>query len=123
RRAHDLLRAARGAADKRPDPGHAGGAADDRARSRGGLGRGDPLRRDRPERSGHGGGRAVSTTLVPQSEQPPASAGTGARRLTERAFRIRESGILVVLVVFVLVTWSVQHRFLNSTNIQFILVN
>ena len=65
----------------------------------------------------------MSTTLVPQSEQPPAAAGTGARRLTERAFRIRESGILVVLVVFVAVTWSVQHRFLNSTNIQFILVN
>ena len=54
---------------------------------------------------------------------PPAPAGEGARKLTERAFRARESGILVVLVVFVTVTWSVQHRFLNSTNIQFILVN
>jgi rhamnose transport system permease protein len=60
-------------------------------------------------------------TLV--RERPPASAGEGARKLTERAFRARESGILVVLIVFVLVTWSVQHRFLNSTNIQFILVN
>jgi rhamnose transport system permease protein len=65
----------------------------------------------------------MSTTLVSRSERPPAAAGQGARRLTERAFRIRESGIIVVLVVFVAVTTSVQHRFLNTTNIQFILVN
>ena len=65
----------------------------------------------------------MSTALVSQSERPPASAGTGARKLTERAFRIRESGIIVVLVVFVAVTASVQPRFLNITNIQFILVN
>ncbi|HMH37109.1 MAG TPA: hypothetical protein VK584_09240, partial [Streptosporangiaceae bacterium] len=65
----------------------------------------------------------MNTTLVSQSERPPAPAGTGARKLTERAFRIRESGIIVVLVVFVAVTASVQPRFLNITNIQFILVN
>ena len=58
-----------------------------------------------------------------RSERPPAAAGSGARRLTERAFRIRESGIIVVLIVFVAVTTSVQHRFLNTTNIQFILIN
>ena len=65
----------------------------------------------------------MNTTLVSRNERPPAAAGSGARRLTERAFRIRESGIIVVLVVFVAVTASVQHRFLNPTNIQFILVN
>jgi rhamnose transport system permease protein len=65
----------------------------------------------------------VSTTLVSRSERPPAAAGPSARRLTERAFRIRESGIIVVLVVFVAVTTAVQPRFLNITNIQFILVN
>jgi rhamnose transport system permease protein len=65
----------------------------------------------------------VSTTLVSRSERPPAAPGQGARRLTERAFRIRESGIIVVLVVFVAVTASIQPRFLNTTNIQFILVN
>jgi rhamnose transport system permease protein len=65
----------------------------------------------------------MSTTLASQNETPPAPAGTGARKLTERAFRIRESGIIVVLVVFVAVTASVQPRFLNITNIQFILVN
>jgi len=65
------------------------------------------------------------SALVSQSERPPpqAAAGTGARKLTERAFRIRESGIVVVLVVFVAVTASIQPRFLNITNIQFILVN
>jgi len=65
----------------------------------------------------------VSTTLVSRSERPPAAAGPSARRLTERAFRVRESGIIVVLVVFVAVTTAVQPRFLNITNIQFILVN
>ena len=65
----------------------------------------------------------MSTTLVSRSERPPAPAGTGARKLTERAFRIRESGIIVVLVVFVAITASIQPRFLNITNIQFILVN
>ena len=61
--------------------------------------------------------------MVSRSERPPAAAGPSARRLTERAFRIRESGIIVVLVVFVAVTSAVQPRFLNITNIQFILIN
>jgi rhamnose transport system permease protein len=65
----------------------------------------------------------LSTTLVSRSERPPAAAGPSARRLTERAFRIRESGIIVVLALFVAVTASVQPRFLNITNIQFILIN
>jgi rhamnose transport system permease protein len=65
----------------------------------------------------------LSTTLISRSERPPAPAGTGARRLTERAFRIRESGIIVVLIVFVAVTTLIQPRFLNTTNIQFILIN
>ena len=76
-----------------------------------------------PGQDKQGGRGTVSTALVSQSERPPAPAGTGARKLTERAFRIRESGIVVVLVVFVAVTASVQPRFLNITNIQFILVN
>jgi rhamnose transport system permease protein len=65
----------------------------------------------------------MSTTLVSRSERPPAASGTGARKLTERAFRVRESGIIVVLAVFVAVTASIQSRFLNITNIQFILAN
>ena len=65
----------------------------------------------------------MSTALVSRGERPPAPAGTGARKLTERAFRIRESGIIVVLLVFVAITASIQPRFLDITNIQFILVN
>jgi rhamnose transport system permease protein len=49
--------------------------------------------------------------------------GTDSRRLTERIFRIRESGILAVLIVFVAVTTIVQHRFLSTTNITFVLTN
>ena len=65
----------------------------------------------------------MSTTLVSRGERPPAAAGAGARRLTERAFRIRESGIIVVLALFVAVTASIQPRFLDTANIQFILIN
>ena len=35
----------------------------------------------------------MSTALVSRSERPPAPAGAGARKLTERAFRIRESAV------------------------------
>jgi rhamnose transport system permease protein len=57
--------------------------------------------------------------------QNPASAGGGAasRKLTERVFRIRESGIIAVLVVFVAVTASIQPRFVDQANIQFVLSN
>jgi rhamnose transport system permease protein len=55
--------------------------------------------------------------------QQPGPADTDSRRLTERAFRIRESGIIVVLVVFTAVTTAVRHRFLGVVNIQFILVD
>jgi rhamnose transport system permease protein len=57
----------------------------------------------------------------------PDSRGTvpdvASRRLTERVFRIRESGIVLVLALFVLVTAIVQPRFLHASNIQFVLVN
>jgi rhamnose transport system permease protein len=43
--------------------------------------------------------------------------------LAARVFRIRESGIVAVLLVFVAVTTSVQHRFLNTSNIQFVLID
>jgi rhamnose transport system permease protein len=53
----------------------------------------------------------------------PAAPSTAAGGLAARVFRIRESGILVVLVVFVAVTTAVQHRFLNTSNIQFVLID
>jgi len=54
------------------------------------------------------------------SQQAGRARQTG---LAERVFRIRESGILVVLVVFVAVTTGVQPRFLDAANIQFVLVD
>jgi rhamnose transport system permease protein len=51
------------------------------------------------------------------------AATTAAGGLAARVFRIRESGIVVVLVVFVAVTTAVQHRFLNTSNIQFVLID
>ena len=50
-------------------------------------------------------------------------ADVQSRKLTERVFRIRESGILGVLVLFVAVTAIIQPRFLDTSNIRFVLVN
>ena len=68
--------------------------------------------------------RAVITSG--RDPRPPGDSGggsAGAGNLAERVFRIRESGILVVLVVFVAVTTLAQPRFLSEANIQFILVD
>jgi rhamnose transport system permease protein len=64
------------------------------------------------------------TTAVTQRQEPAgAPPGAGSRRLTERVFRIRESGIIAVLLVFVAVTTSIQPSFLNEQNLQFLLIN
>jgi rhamnose transport system permease protein len=65
------------------------------------------------------------STTVAQSDQlaGPPPGDTEPTRLTNRIFRIRESGIVFVLLVFVAVTTVVQHRFLSSSNISFILLN
>jgi rhamnose transport system permease protein len=66
----------------------------------------------------------VRAVLSPRRQRPDESGGrTGSAALAERVFRIRESGILVVLVVFVAITAAVQPRFLSATNIQFVLVD
>jgi rhamnose transport system permease protein len=64
----------------------------------------------------------MSETVTPHRAST-AAAGTAPGGLAARVFRIRESGIVVVLAVFVAVTASVQHRFLNSSNIQFVLID
>ena len=64
----------------------------------------------------------MTATLAPHRE-PGSPAPASSRRLADRVFRIREFGIVAVLVVFVAVTASIQSRFLSSTNIQFILVD
>jgi rhamnose transport system permease protein len=65
----------------------------------------------------------MSTTLIPRLQRRGPGSGAGGSGLAERVFRIRESGILVVLIVFVAVTTAVRHRFLGSANIQFVLVD
>jgi rhamnose transport system permease protein len=65
----------------------------------------------------------VRTALAPAREPSGAPAEAGTRRLTERVFRIRETGIIAVLALFVLITAVIQPRFVSSSNIQFILVN
>ena len=62
-------------------------------------------------------------TVTATSPAATPNADDEERRLTERVFRIRESGIIVVLALFVAVTAGLQHRFLSESNIQFVLVN
>jgi rhamnose transport system permease protein len=67
----------------------------------------------------------VKAAIIPRRPQGDSAApgGTQAGGLAARVLRVREFGIVAVLVVFVAVTTSVQHRFLNATNIQFVLVD
>jgi len=69
----------------------------------------------------------MRATLPPRRQQRPGNGpGDSAGRpggLAERVFRARESGIVVVLAIFVAITALVQHRFLNVANIQFVLVD
>ncbi|MGD0557661.1 MAG: ABC transporter permease [Streptosporangiaceae bacterium] len=63
------------------------------------------------------------TTQLLRREPSETPAETGSTRLAERVFRVRESGIVLVLVLFVAVTAGIQHRFLSASNVQFVLVN
>ena len=65
----------------------------------------------------------MTTTVTERREPAGAPPGSGSRRLTERVFRIREFGIIAVLVVFVAITTSIQPSFLNQQNLQFLLIN
>jgi rhamnose transport system permease protein len=52
-----------------------------------------------------------------------AERSAEARRAVDLIFRLREFGIVAVLLLLVLVTASIQPRFLHLSNIQFILVD
>ena len=65
----------------------------------------------------------MSTDVSQRSEPRGVPADVSSRRLTERVFRVRESGIIAVLVLFVAVTTIIQPRFLNEQNIHFVLTN
>jgi rhamnose transport system permease protein len=65
----------------------------------------------------------VTVKLAAKSEPSGVGGISSSRRLTEYVFRVREFGIIAVLVVFVAVTAAIQPRFLNLQNIQFVLVD
>jgi rhamnose transport system permease protein len=65
----------------------------------------------------------MSTALADRKEPASAPPGGSSRRLTERVFRIRESGIIAVLMVFVGVTTVIHPSFLDEQNLQFLLIN
>jgi rhamnose transport system permease protein len=53
----------------------------------------------------------------------PLGDATNARRLVDLVFRAREFGIVVVLAILVFTTASIESRFLDLSNVQFILVD
>ena len=57
----------------------------------------------------------TSATLAQAPESP--------QRLVDMVFRLREYGIIVVLVIFIAVTTGLQPRFLGQQNIKFVLLN
>lgn len=63
----------------------------------------------------------MSTTLGTVGKAPEIGGGSG--RLVDIIFRVRELGIVAVLLVFVAITTSVQPRFLGSQNIKFVFSN
>jgi rhamnose transport system permease protein len=54
---------------------------------------------------------------------PPRIGGTTSQRLIDAVSRVRELGIVAVLVVFVVVASSFQPRFVDSQNIKFVFSN
>jgi len=65
----------------------------------------------------------MSAAITRQREPSGAPADLSSRRLTERVFRVRESGIIAVLVVFVAVTTIIEPRFMSQQNVHFVLIN
>jgi rhamnose transport system permease protein len=65
----------------------------------------------------------MSATVDTRQETAGKPPRVSSRRLTERVFRIRESGIIVVLIVFVAITISIEPRFASQQEAQFILAN
>jgi rhamnose transport system permease protein len=65
----------------------------------------------------------MSATVDTRQETAGKPPRVSSRRLTERVFRIRESGIIVVLIVFVAITVGIEPRFASQQEVQFILAN
>jgi rhamnose transport system permease protein len=58
-----------------------------------------------------------------QATAPGAIEGEGARRLTERIFRIRELGIVVALAILIAVTAALEPRFIEADSLRTLAVN
>ena len=65
----------------------------------------------------------MTASVEPRPTAPPIADSASARRLVDLVFRLREFGIVAVLALLVLVTAVIEPRFLNLSNIQFILVD
>ena len=65
----------------------------------------------------------MSATVDTRQETAGGPPRISSRRLTERVFRVRESGIIVVWIVFVAITVSIEPRFASQQEAQFILAN
>src|SRR5262249_43564002 len=68
--------------------------------------------------------RSMSATAESSPRPAPVDetqAGMNARTLVDLVLRARTFGIVVILALFVLVTWLIEPRFLSASNIQFIL--
>ncbi|HYB88396.1 MAG TPA: ABC transporter permease [Streptosporangiaceae bacterium] len=65
----------------------------------------------------------MSATVDTRQETAGKPPRISSRRLTERVFRVRESGIIVVWIVFVAITVSIEPRFASQQEAQFILAN
>jgi rhamnose transport system permease protein len=65
----------------------------------------------------------MSATVDTRQQAAGKPPRISSRRLTERVFRIRESGIIVVLIVFVAITVGIEPRFASQQEVQFILAN
>ena len=64
--------------------------------------------------------------MTATADPRPAAAAVipdDPRRLVDLVFRVREFGIVAVLALLVIVTASIEPRFVDLTNIQFILVD
>jgi rhamnose transport system permease protein len=65
----------------------------------------------------------VTATLDPRAGGTPLAESASARRLVDLVLRLREFGIVAVLALLVLITALIQPRFLDLSNIQFILID
>ena len=65
----------------------------------------------------------MSATVDTRQETAGKPPRISSRRLTERVFRVRESGIIAVWIVFVAITVSIEPRFASQQEAQFILAN